>query len=329
MWRTEERMFWTNRRVLVTGAGGYLGTALVGRLKAGGAHVVGIDVRPGTTDGYDEFITGDLCDPGGVDRALRHAAARTIFHLAGQSGVAASQRNPAAAFAANVQATWTLLDACRALDPVPDVVVASSNHVYGEQAARPTSEDAALNGLNAYATSKLCADVIGRCFGASYGLPLVVARITNSYGGVDPHHDHLIAGTILSVLRGEAPVIRGNGTAVKAYTYVEDSIDGLICLAENVSTAGLRGEAFNIVGSEYVSTLDTVKTILRLLSSRLEPRVLGTDPAQEEVEQLSGAEMVRRFGWRPRYSLVDGLRKAIEDYRPAAGRSTDAATRGH
>jgi CDP-glucose 4,6-dehydratase len=291
--------------------------------------VIGLDVRAGRQAGFEQLVVADLCDSGTVERVLGQQAPATIFHLAGQSGVAASEQHPAAAFTANAQACWTLLEACRTLARPPEIVVASSNHVYGHQDARPTVEAASLNGTGTYAASKVCTDVIARCYAASHHLPIVVARITNSFGGADPHLDHLIAGTITAVLRGETPVIRGNGTARKAYLYVEDTIDALVCLAGNLSTEGVAGEAFNVVGAEPMSVLDTVRTILRELGrEHVEPTVLGRHTAPEEVEELSGEKILARLGWRPHYTFDTGLRRAIEDYRALLSASSSQSA-GH
>src|SRR5439155_14452220 len=99
-------------------------------------------------------------------------------------------------------------------------------------------EDAALNGLGIYAASKACADIVARSYARTYGLPIGIARITNTFGGRDHHKDHLVTATILAIVRGDAPAIRSSGRAVRGYMYVRDTVEAFLALAESVRTLG-------------------------------------------------------------------------------------------
>ena len=125
-----------------------------------------------------------------------------------------------------------------------------------------------------YAASKLCGDVLARCYGKSYGLPVGIARMTNSYGGDDHHVAHIITGSILSTLRGERPVIKQSGRDLKGYLYIEDTVAGLLAVAEGVAgSADLAGEAFNLVPDAAITTLELVRAIIAAADSDLEPIV--------------------------------------------------------
>lgn len=313
--------FWQDRRVLVTGASGYLARLLIKELVARGAVVVGTDLRaPTGALAAAHFVEGDLTEVSFVTDVLARHDIVTCFHLAGRSGVADCQQNPLQAFEANCRGTWALLEGCRLHGKLREVVVASSNHVYGHQRTMPTPEDAPLNGIGVYAASKACADLIARCYARNHGVPVAVARITNTFGGLDPHSDHLITGTIASVLRGERPVIRGNGRSTKAFLYVADTIAAFILLAEMIQGRKLMGHAINFVPPSPASVREVVETILRVAGKPdLEPVVIGAGSAAEEIEHLSGAKAKELLGWEPRWTLAEGLRQAVEDYRRLQG----------
>lgn len=317
--------FWSHRPVLITGAGGYLGRALAPTLARHGARVVGLDLTdPGDTPGLAELVRGDLRDAGRVREVLQRHAIRTCFHLAGQPGVAESQAEPLRAFETNCQATWCVLEACRLYGRLDEIVVASSNHVYGAQPTTPCAEDAALNGSGIYAASKASADILARAYASTYRLPVGIARITNTFGGHDHHKEHLVTGTLLAVLRGEAPVIRSGGRSVKGYMYIADTVEAFRLLAERIAPLGLGGEAFNFAPDKPVAVRDLVETILRVAGrGDLKPVILGHDDAPPEREHLSSAKARRTLDWRPRYTLESGIAAAIRDLSESVvGRSS-------
>ena len=185
----------------------------------------------------------------------------------------ASHDNPVGAYEANVLATFNLLEACRRQGGVEAIVAVSSNHVYGEQHHLPTPEDAPLNGTGMYAASKLAADVLARAYGKTYGLPVGIARMTNSYGGDDHHLAHIITATILSALKNERPVIKQSGRDRKGYLYIKDTAEGLLAVAEGVAAKReLRGEAFNLVPNDAVTVNELVAAILDVVGVKCSRR---------------------------------------------------------
>lgn len=309
---------WKDRVVLVTGVNGYVGQVLTRELQERQAYVVGLDlmasgsIKGGTAPA--ELVLVNLCDQEGMRELLQTHTFETCFHLAGQPGVAASTQDPIGALRANCQATWSLLEAFRLYSPSSEIIAVSSNHVYGPQEKAPTAEDQPFNGLSIYAVSKACADVIARSYAENYGLSIAIARITNSFGGCDPHRSHIVTGTIVSALQGEAPVIQGDGRSEKGYLYIRDTVGALLHLAERIGSMDLAGEAFNFVPDKPVSVEELVDTILRLSGqSELRPVVLGHQNHPAEFESLSNAKAARVLGWRPDYSLEQGLSEAIQD----------------
>ena len=315
--------FWKNKRVLVTGGSGFVGRWVGRALVAAGADFHILDIVP--PKGFSEPFAlhhADLRNLDAVTQLLEETRPAVIIHLAGQPGVSVSHDQPVSAYESNVLATFNLLEAAkqkRADGELLAIVAVSSNHVYGHQDHRPTVESAALNGAGMYAASKLCGDVLARCYGKSYGLPVGIARMTNSYGGDDHHVAHIITGSILSTLRGERPVIKQSGRDLKGYLYIEDTAAGLLAVAEGVAgSMDLAGEAFNLVPDAAITTLELVQAIIAAADSDLEPIV--QDPtAPHEEEYLDNAKARRLLGWTPQFDLSTGLRKTIGWYRRFGG----------
>lgn len=326
--------FWRGRSVLITGAGGFLGAWLSRLLVDAGARVSGFDLAPGVClrahglDGQVPVVTGSVLDVAAAEQALRAQRVEVCFHLAGQSMIEGAAAGPLAAFDVNIRGTWSVLEACRRVGTLRAVVCASSNHAYGPQRTSPFTEDQPLNQLDVYGASKACADVIARSFAANFGLPVVVVRNVNSFGPGDPHVSHIVTGSILSLLRGEAPVIRSDGSPVKAYLHARDTVSAYVLLAEHAAAPGVQGEAFNVTPAQPVSVLDLVRTIIRVAGRPgVEPVVAAVDLSQKGFfEHLSPRKLETTLGWTPRLTLEAGL---ADTYRWYAGHGTAWIGGGH
>ncbi|HET9051766.1 MAG TPA: NAD-dependent epimerase/dehydratase family protein [Candidatus Dormibacteraeota bacterium] len=321
--------FWRDRTVLVTGATGLLGSWLVRALLGAGAHVVALVldadpqselVRRGDL-GRVTVVSGGLEDAAALDRAVVGHEVDTVFHLAAQTLVGPAQRSPLATLEANVRGTYMLLDVCRRHgDRLSRVVVASSDKAYGSSPDLPYTEDTPLRGLNAYDVSKSCADMLTQAYQSSYGVPAVIARLGNIYGGGDLHWSRIVPGTIRSLLRQEAPVIRSDGTPVRDYIYVEDAVSAYLRLAEMATLPEVRGRAFNFSGQRAVSVLELVGAIRRLMGcEHIRPAVLGTAVGEIQDQYLSIERAAQVLGWAPRFDLDAGLTRTIGWYRDLLG----------
>jgi CDP-glucose 4,6-dehydratase len=325
--------FWEGRRVLITGIQGFIGAWLASTLLERGASIFGYDrADRGALDLHSglrrqvSLALGDLTDQSTLESALVSHGIETAYHLAAQSNISVAKGSPVAAFDSNIRGSWTFLDACRANGRLATIVVASSNTVYGEQETAPFSEELPLNANNPYAASKACTDILTRCYAASYGLPVAVARATNTYGGADPNVSRIVPGTILNLLDGQAPVIKSDGSPQKGYLYVKDTANAYRLLGERAADADVRGRAFNFHPERPVSVLDLVTAMVKISDrADLQPVVQGA-AGKYEFEFLSSDRARQVLGWQPQYSLEAGLRETYQWYR--AAREAEAVATG-
>lgn len=316
------REFWRGRRVLITGGGGFLGGWLSRLLVETGARVHAFDLAPGAClavhglTGRVPVIRGSVLDLPQVERALGEHGIEVCFHLAGQSLIEGAAAGPLAAFEVNIRGTWTVLEACRRVGTILGVACASSNHTYGPQRMSPFAEDQPLNQLDVYGACKACADILARSYAHNFGLPVVAVRNVNSFGPGDPHLTHVVTGTILSLIGGEPPVIRSDGSPVKAYLHARDTMEAYMLLAEHASRPEVRGQAFNVTAESPVSVLELVRTIIQVSGKTgVAPVVAATDLSQKGFfEHLSGEKLKRLLGWAPRLTLEEGLRDTYRWY---------------
>jgi CDP-glucose 4,6-dehydratase len=245
-------MSWRDRPVLVTGAHGLLGGAMVQELLARGARVVILErdldpesrlLREGLADRCVR-IRGDVCSFRDVERALQDHGCRALFHLAAQAIVGTAKRSPFDTFESNVRGTWTVLEAARQAPLLEAIVVASSDKAYGPSDELPYRETHPMGGIGPYDASKAMGDLAAQSFAASYALPLCIVRCGNLYGPGDVHFDRLIPEMIRARLRGDVPVLRSTGRARRDFLFVDDAVEAYLGVAERAGE--LRGEAFNI-----------------------------------------------------------------------------------
>jgi CDP-glucose 4,6-dehydratase len=315
--------FWRDRPTFVTGGTGLLGGWLVRALVEAGADVVCLvrdwvpqsDLLGAEMMRKVRLVRGDVREQDVMERALGEYEIDSVFHLAAQTIVGVANRNPVSTFESNIQGTWALLEACRRSPLVKSVVIASSDKAYGDQEVLPYDEETPLQGEHPYDVSKSCADLIARTYAVTYGLPVAITRCGNFYGGGDLNWNRLVPGTVRSILRGERPVIRSDGTLIRDYFYVEDGVGAYLQLAETLrARPELAGEGFNFSNELQLTVLDLTNKILARMGSTLVPDV--RDEASHEIKHqyLSAAKARRLLGWKPRFGLDEGLDRTIHWY---------------
>lgn len=317
---------WAGRRVLVTGAAGFLGGHLCATLVRSGASVTAVDRVPQSPVlralGIGLTIrVSDLLQTDEVGRARPEF----VFHLAGQSHIAAAQADPTTAYRLNVTATFNVLEACRqSRDESGDlraVVLSSSNHIYHGGYVRPrraVTEADALEPGDVYAATKGCADLLARAWARGFDLPVIALRHLNAYGPADPHAAHLVTATILSLLTGARPVIRSDGSPVKGYLFVDDVI-AAYQHAAILASRGLRG-AYNVGGAhETIAVHALVDRIIAASGQTVTPEITGEDQTQTRYVEVLDDMRFRSTGWAPTVPLTEGLARTWQWYRDVGG----------
>jgi CDP-glucose 4,6-dehydratase len=312
------------RSVFVTGAYGLLGSWLVKALLAAGARVsvLRYDMqRPSAlaiegTERDVDVIDGDISDAALMDRAIGERAVELVLHLAAQTIVGTATAAPVATFEANVQGTWTLLEACRT-HGVKGVVVASSDKAYGAHDELPYREGHALDARYPYDVSKAAAEMIARSYWHTYGVPVAVTRCANLYGGGDLNFSRLIPEVVTAALDGRPPVIRSDGTLERDYLYVEDAVGAYLAIVDLLDGGSAGGEAFNAGGDTPHSVLEVATLACRLADAEVEPDVRGTGVPEGEIARqfVDSGKLRELTGWRPEVELEEGLRRTVRWYR--------------
>jgi len=320
--------FWKERIVLLTGASGLVGSWLVEKLLFLGARPVCLvrDRVPDSrffSEGFAGKVTvaaGELEDRNAIERVINEYEPATIFHLGAQTIVQTANRSPLHTFRANIEGTWNLLEAFRTHGKsVEQVVVASSDKAYGSQKKLPYTEETPLQGKHPYDVSKSCVDLISQSYAATYSLPVVISRCGNFFGGGDLNFNRIVPGTIQSLYKNEAPVIRTDGTYVRDYIYVKDAVSAYLTLAEKFKPS-LAGEAFNFSNETQMTTLEIVSLISRLMKKKIAPKVLNSASGEIRDQHLSAKKAREVLGWSAKYGIEDGLKETIEWYTAYFGK---------
>jgi NAD dependent epimerase/dehydratase len=308
---------WSNRRVLVTGAGGFIGSHLVERLVDAGATARAL-VRytsSGTWGWLDgspvkadvDVLAGDICDREILARAMR--GVDTVFHLAALIGIPYSYDAPASYVRTNVEGTLAVLQTAMAAG-VRRVVHTSTSEVYGSAIRVPIDERHPLQTQSPYAASKASADLMALSFHRAFGAEVVTVRPFNTYG---PRQSaRAVIPTIITQALGGSAIRLGNLSPTRDFTYVRDTVEGFVCAAEATDVAG---RTFNLGTGREISIGDLARTIQSLLGTDLP--VMTDDarerPATSEVDRLCADASAARaaLGWTPKHDLADGLTQTI------------------
>ncbi|QDD13365.1 NAD-dependent epimerase/dehydratase family protein [Candidatus Methylopumilus rimovensis] len=310
------------KKILVTGADGFIGSHLVEALIS-----CGYDVRafvfynsfnswgwldychPEIKAGLEVF-SGDIRDAYGVREAMR--GCDTVLHLAALIAIPYSYHSPDTYIDTNIKGTLNILQAARDLE-IMKVVHTSTSEVYGTAKFIPITEDHPLQGQSPYSASKIGADQLAYSFYTSFGLPVVIARPFNAYG---PRQSaRAVIPTIISqIASGKKTIKLGATSPTRDFNYVKDTVEGYISVIN--SDIGM-GEVINFGSNFEISIGATAELIAEIMNSKIE---IITDeirlrPQASEVERLwaDNSKAKKLFGWSPKFSGQDGFRRGLSE----------------
>lgn len=310
----------TGKRILVTGAGGFIGSHLVEQLVARGAKVrafVRYNSRADTgllkqlspnTLAEVEIIAGDLRDAHAIYQAVE--GMDLVYHLGALISIPYSYQHPREVIDTNVTGTLNVLLACLDLE-IPRMIHTSTSEVYGTALRVPIDEEHPLQGQSPYSASKIGADKIAESFYCAYELPVVTVRPFNTFG---PRQSaRAVIPTIITQALTQDVIHLGSLDTKRDFTYVLDTVNGFIKAAQ---ADGVEGQTFNLGTGSEVTIGDLANKVIGMVGR---PVQIETDPQRlrpgksEVLRLLSNNHLAfEKMGWQPEVTLDEGLQNTVE-----------------
>jgi dTDP-glucose 4,6-dehydratase len=318
-----------NKRVLITGADGFIGSHLTEQLVKEGAKVKAfvyynafnswgwLDTLPRPILGEIEVFAGDVRDASCVESATKDSD--VVFHLAALIGIPFSYHCPDSYLETNVKGTLNVLQAAKKLG-IEKLLVTSTSEVYGTALYAPIDEKHPFQAQSPYSATKIAADRLAESFYRSFGLPVVIVRPFNTYGPRQSARA-VIPTIIVQLLSGATEIKLGSLTPIRDFTYVKDTVDGFVELAKSDKSIG---EEVNIAAGQEIS----IGRLATELISQLSPKTTivcdeaRVRPRESEVDRLFGSnEKIRSLtNWKPQYGLSQGLSETIAWFKDPVNR---------
>jgi CDP-glucose 4,6-dehydratase len=304
-------------RIFITGASGFLGSALARNLAIEGHTVVTLE-RDNNTNQIDNLanfiVKGDITDANLMRRIIADYEVEHVYHLAAQSIVRICAADPISAYQANVMGTVNLLEAIRTsgMNHIKSVVISTSDKAYGH-APVPYTEDTPFMPKYTYECTKACQDIVGQNYFHNYEMPIKIARCSNIYGPGDPNWSRLIPNSIRRALKGERPQLYSDvADYIREFVYIDDTIDAF----KLIDKFGEAGNAYCVGGTASYKIKDLISTILELCEADPDIEIIDKPSTFKEIEQqfIDGTK-IKTLGWQPKFSLEQGLRETIKYYK--------------
>jgi len=316
-------MDWTEKRVLITGAGGFIGSHLTERLLALGARVKAfvmynsfnrwgwIDTFPEEETRRLDVICGDIRERDIVKVALKDVD--IVFHLAALIAIPYSYVSPSSYVKTNIEGILNLLQIARE-SKVERIIHTSTSEVYGTAQYVPIDEKHPLQGYSPYSASKIGADMIVESFHRCFDLPVTTLRPFNTYG--PRQSSRAVIPTIIVQLLTRDKLKLGSLHPVRDFTYVSDTVEGFIKAAE---TKGINGEIINLGFAQGISMRELAEELMKVVGRKvsIECDRERIRPAKSEVRKLicNNQKAKEMLGWRPKISMDEGLGRTIKWFR--------------
>ena len=309
------------KKVLVTGADGFIGSHLTEALLEKGYDVKAftyynsfntwgwLDMLPKEKLRQAEIFSGDIRDPNGVREAMK--GVDMVFHLAALIAIPFSYHSPDSYVDTNIKGTLNVLQAARDLNS-ERILITSTSEVYGTARYVPIDENHPFQGQSPYSATKIGADRLAESFYRSFQLPVSIVRPFNTYGPRQSARA-VIPTIITQLLSGKEEIKLGSLTPTRDFNYVKDTAAGFIAIAESDKTVG---EEINIATQQEISIGDLAKEIIRQIN--LDAKIICDEqrirPEKSEVNRLLGSnEKIKRLtNWEPKFSFEQGIEETIE-----------------
>jgi len=314
----------TGKKILVTGADGFIGSHLVEELLEEGCRVKAfvyynsfnswgwLDTLPKNKKARLEVFAGDIRDPNGVRRAVGDCD--VVFHLAALIAIPFSYHSPDSYVDTNIKGTLNVLEAARDLK-TEKVMVTSTSEVYGTAKYVPIDEKHPFQGQSPYSATKIGADRLAEAYYRSFNLPVTIVRPFNTFGPRQSARA-VIPTIITQLLCGEKKLKLGALAPTRDFVYVRDTVKGFVAIAKSDKTLG---QEINIATGEEISIGDVVKKLISLINpaATLVSDRQRVRPAKSEVERLLGdnSKIRKLTGWKPGCAFTQGLKETIEWFR--------------
>jgi len=311
------------KRVLVTGADGFIGSHLVENLVERGYEVTAfvlynslntwgwIDDLETSIKNNIKIVTGDIRDPNSIRDAMK--GNDWCFHLAALIAIPYSYVSPYSYVETNIIGTLNVLQAAKDFS-FKRVIITSTSEVYGTAQYVPIDERHPYQGQSPYSATKIGADRLAESFLRSFNMPITIVRPFNTYGPRQSARA-IIPTIITQLLSGEETIKLGSLTPTRDFTFVEDTVKGFIKIAETETTIG---QEINIASQFEISIGDLVKKIIELTNPKAKIVIDETRirPENSEVQRLFGSnkKIYELTGWTPKVNFDSGLKKTIQFY---------------
>ena len=301
---------------MVTGGNGFIGHTLVRHLLNEGNDVKVIDIKPiKFSHPKLEFVKKSVLE----DLRWEMRDCDMVYHLAAELGVINSDKKPLNTLAVNIDGTVNIFK-CALGTNVKKIVYTSSSEVYGEPREVPIREDSPKSPVSIYGVSKLTAEMYARGYVQEYGMDINPVRLFNVYGP-GQGFEWVMPIFIQKVLNDEAPLVFGDGSQVRCFTFISDIVSGM----ETVRKKGAKGEAYNIANTDQVTMKELAELIIKISGKKLKPNIVGfgKDTRTKEREILTripSIEKLKSLGWGPKINLHDGVNNAYNWYRENLGK---------
>lgn len=298
-------------KIMVTGGNGFIGHTLVKHLLNNGNEVIVIDRKPINYKHENlKFVKKSVEE----DLRFHMQGCDVVYHLAAFLGVNTSDKFPLATLRNNIDGTVNVFK--NALDAgVKKIVYSSSSEVYGEAKEIPLKEDSPKAPVSVYGVSKLTAEMYAQGFIKEYGMDINPVRFFNVYGP-GQGFEWVISIFIKKVLNNEEPIVFGDGSQVRCFTFITDIVSGM----EIVRKKGKFGEAYNIANDKPLSMKELAELIIKISGKNLKPKIAGfgveTRPKEREImKRIPSIEKLKALGWKPEVDPEEGLKITYNWYK--------------